>query len=61
MLENNTYIVTHTDENGKILKYEYKTVCYAVHHLLVFIYKQPHAHGDYTVTFTRKRGRKKEL
>ncbi len=57
MLENNTYIITHTDGSGNVLKYEYKTLCYAINHLLVFIYKQPH--GDYTITFTRKRGRKK--
>lgn len=49
------YIVTRKDKDGNIVKDEYKTFCYAINQLLIFIYNP--AHGDYTVTFTRRSGR----
>lgn len=46
------YIVTRKEKDGNIVKDEYKTFCYAVNQLWIFLYDP--AHGDYTVAFTRR-------
>ena len=48
------YTVTRSDAEGNTTKDSYKKFCYAIGQLLFYIYNPKH--GDYTITFTRKRG-----
>ena len=48
------YTVTRSDAEGNTTKDSYKKFCYAIGQLLFYIYNP--SYGDYTITFTRKRG-----